>query len=49
MLDLHMMAITGGRARTLAELKALFSDAGLTPAQAKPTSSGLTLIEAVPR
>ena len=49
MLDLHMMTITGGRARTLAEFKVLFSDAGLTLAQAKPTSSGLTLIEAVPR
>jgi hypothetical protein len=44
-----MMTITGGRIRTLAELKALLGEAGLALAQAKPTSSGLMLIEAVPR
>jgi hypothetical protein len=49
MLDLHMMTITGGRIRTLAELKALLGEAGLALAQAKPTSSGLMMIEAVPR
>ena len=46
MLDLHMMTITGGRARTLAEFAALLSEAGLKLARTAPTSSGLTIIEA---
>ncbi len=29
MLDLHMMIITGGRARSLAEFEALLAEAGL--------------------
>jgi hypothetical protein len=48
MLDLHMMAITGGRARTLAEFDALLSQAGLERTRVVPTRSGTTLIEAVP-
>jgi hypothetical protein len=48
MLDLHMMAITGGRVRSFAEIGALLSDAGLTLAKATPTPSGLCVIEAVP-
>jgi O-methyltransferase len=47
MLDLHMMAITGGRARTLAEFKALLSEAGLALTQATTTGSGLSIIEVV--
>jgi hypothetical protein len=47
MLDLHMMAITGGRARSLAEFEALLSAVGLALAQIARTSSGLTIIEAV--
>jgi hypothetical protein len=46
MLDLHMMAITGGRARSLAEFEALLSQASLVLAKATPTISGLTIIEA---
>lgn len=48
MLDLHMMAITGGRARSLAECKALLAEAGLTLSNATPTNSGLSMIEAGP-
>jgi hypothetical protein len=48
MLDLHMMTITGGRARSLAEFEALLSEAGLALSKATPTRSGLTIIEAVP-
>jgi O-methyltransferase len=47
MLDLHMMAITGGRARSLAEFKVLLADAGLALAQVTPTSTGLSVIEAI--
>jgi AraC-like DNA-binding protein len=47
MLDLHMMTITGGRARSLAEFKALMSEAGLALSKATPTRPGLTIIEAV--
>ncbi len=46
MLDLHMMAITGGRARSRAEFKALLSQAGLDLAKTTPTGSGLVIIEA---
>jgi hypothetical protein len=46
MLDLHMMTITGGRARTLAEFKTLLTNAGFGPAQATRTASGLTVIAA---
>jgi hypothetical protein len=46
MLDLHMMTITGGRARTLAELTALLSDSGFGQAQTTRTTSGLAVIAA---
>jgi hypothetical protein len=46
MLDLHMMTITGGRARTLAGLEALLSATGLATTRSILTSSGLTVIEA---
>jgi hypothetical protein len=48
MLDLHMMAITGGRARSLAELEALLAAAGLAPSGVRRTGSGLAAIEAGP-
>jgi O-methyltransferase domain len=48
MLDLHMMAITGGRGRSLAAFAALLSHAGLALAKTIPTQSGLTVIEALP-
>lgn len=46
MLDLHMMTITGGRVRTLAEFEALLSEACLALLQATATRFGLTVIEA---
>ncbi len=49
MLDLHMMTITGGRARSLADFEALLSEAGLALSKATPTSSGLSIIEAAPQ
>ena len=47
MLDLHMMTITGGRLRTLAEIEELLSAAGLSRRSAKRMATGQTLIEAV--
>jgi hypothetical protein len=49
MLDLHMMAITGGRARSLAEFETLLGEAGLKLSKTTTTSFGLVVIEAVPR
>ena len=48
MLDLHMMAITGGRSRSLAEFEALLSEAALTVSKVMPTRGGLSTIEAGP-
>jgi hypothetical protein len=47
MLDLHMMTITGGRARSLAEFETLLSQADLKLSKATSTRAGLTVIEAV--
>jgi hypothetical protein len=47
MMDLHMMTITGGRARGLADFETLLSDTGLTLSKVTPTTSGLSIIEAV--
>jgi SAM-dependent methyltransferase len=48
MLDLHMMAITGGRARSLEQFAVLLSQAGLALSTVTPTYSGLSLITALP-
>jgi hypothetical protein len=48
MLDLHMMTVTGGRVRSLAEFEELLSQAGLTLSKVTPTRAGLTIIEAAP-
>jgi O-methyltransferase domain len=48
MLDLHMMTITGGRLRSLADFTTLLSEAGLKLTKATPTGSGLAIIEALP-
>ncbi len=48
MLDLHMMTITGGRARGPAELGALLSEVGLAPVKTTRTPSGLSVIHARP-
>jgi hypothetical protein len=47
MLDLHMMAITGGRVRGLAEFEAMLSETGFGRVEAKPMPSGLSVIVAV--
>jgi hypothetical protein len=46
LLDLHMMAITGGRLRNSAEIEALLAEAGFARVKATPLTSGLTLFEA---
>ncbi len=43
----RQVAKVGGRARSLAAFEALLADAGLSLAQATPTGSGLTIIEAI--
>jgi hypothetical protein len=48
MIDLHMMVITGGRARTLQEFKRLLSKAGFSISTVRTTSAGLTIIDAAP-
>lgn len=48
MLDLHMMTITGGRTRSLAEFEALLTDAGLAMSNVASTRSGLSLFESSP-
>jgi SAM-dependent methyltransferase len=47
MLDLHMMAIAGGRVRSLSEFEAMLSESGFGHVEAKPTPSGLSVIAAV--
>ncbi|HZJ12925.1 MAG TPA: methyltransferase [Methyloceanibacter sp.] len=49
MLDLHMMAISGGKARTRPEMEALIAEAGLRVAKCPKTSDGLAVIEATLR
>jgi hypothetical protein len=44
MADLHMMVISGGRARTRAEIEALLEHAGLKISNVVAAGSGLTLI-----
>jgi O-methyltransferase domain len=48
MLDLHMMIITGGKVRTRGEFEHLLAEAALTLSRVTPTSSGLSLLEAIP-
>lgn len=45
MLDLHMMAVTGGKARTRSEMEALIAEAGLAAAAFARTEDGTSLIE----
>lgn len=47
-LDLHMLAIPGGRERTEAEYSALFRDAGFELINIVPTLAGPSVVEAVP-
>ncbi len=48
MIDLHMMVISGGRARTQAEMEALLADAGLSVASVSVTDEGLSLLQCTP-
>ena len=48
MVDLHMMTITGGKTRSLDDLKSLLAAAGMAVAKTTPTTSGLAIIEAIP-
>ncbi|MGZ8399824.1 MAG: methyltransferase [Methyloceanibacter sp.] len=48
MLDLHMMTITGGRARSLAEFTKLLSETGFALSKVAPTGAGLSILEAAP-
>jgi len=48
MLDIHMLAITGGRERSLAEFHSLLRRAGLAPRGVRDTAGGFSLIEAEP-
>jgi hypothetical protein len=48
MLDLHMMVVTGGRARTRDEMQALLASAGLSVTRVSVACNGLSLIEARP-
>jgi O-methyltransferase domain len=47
MLDLHMMTISGGRARSIAEFEKLLFDVGLKLSTVTTTRSGLTIVEAI--
>jgi hypothetical protein len=47
-LDLHMLAIPGGRERTEAEYAALFQEAGFRLTRVVPTPAGPSVVEAVP-
>jgi len=46
MLDLHMMAITGGSLRSRDDFAKLLSDSGFTPGKALLASSGLAIVTA---
>lgn len=48
MLDLHMMVVSGGRTRTLAEFEALLAQAGLAMSNVRSTQAGLSIVEALP-
>jgi hypothetical protein len=48
MLDLHMMTITGGRVRSLAEFEELLLESSLALSKLTHTRSNLTIIEAAP-
>jgi hypothetical protein len=49
MLDLHMMVVTGGRARTQAEMRELLTSAGFSPPDVSRTYTGLSFIATRPR
>lgn len=48
LMDLNMMAMTGGRERSIAGYDALFERAGFRRDRVTPTTSPMTVVEAVP-
>ena len=48
MLDVHMMATTGGRERTEAEYRALLDAAGFRVSKVVPTETEMSVVECVP-
>ena len=48
LLDLHMMAITGGRLRTATEIEALLVEAGFRVSRVGPLANGTVLVEGFP-
>lgn len=48
MLDIHMLALLGGRQRTQKEYEALFENAGLSLVREIDTKAGISILEAVP-
>jgi hypothetical protein len=47
LLDIGMLALTGGRERTINEYRSLFSDSGFELRRVRPTASPYSLLEAV--
>ncbi len=47
-LDLHMLALLGGKERTAAEYRALLAEAGFTLTTIVPTQAGTSVVEAIP-
>jgi hypothetical protein len=48
-LDVLMLAVTGGRERTLTEYRGLIARAGLELVRVTPTATSFSIIEARPR
>jgi len=48
MIDLHMLAVTGGRERTESEYRALLDASGFRPARMALADSGFAIMESVP-
>jgi len=46
--DMYMLAVTGGKQRSAAELAALFTEVGLKMASVTPLATPMTIFEAVP-
>jgi SAM-dependent methyltransferase len=47
-LDLHMLALVGGRERTQSEYRDLLAEAGFQVTRVVPTAAGASIVEAVP-
>jgi hypothetical protein len=47
-LDLHMLALVGGRERTAAEYRTLLAEAGFRLTTTVPTHAGSSVVEAIP-